>query len=172
MNRRTTLIAPLAALGTLAVMRPSRVFASVSDLSGSSYKAQVLSYGTLSKETSKLAKARAATTYVREFAVGEILEQDAVGQSLTKMANPPPAPLTPMQQAALAMVQNASAAEFDTVYVDVQLKGHEALLKLQDEFLGMNPDYVNDTVHVALIARAFIQNHIYILKQFKSGAIQ
>ena len=169
MDRRTTLIAPLAALGTLAVMRPARVFAAASDLSGSSYKAQVLSYGTLSIETSNIAKARAATTYVHEFAIGEILEQTAVGQSLTKLANPPPVPLTPKEQAALAMVQNASAADFDSVYVDVQLKGHEALLKLQNEFLGANPDYVNDTVHIALIAKAFIQNHIYILKQFKSG---
>ncbi len=172
MDRRTTLIAPLAALGTLAIARPSRVLAAASDLSGSSYKAQVLSYGTLSKETSKIAKTRAAAAYVQEFAIGEILEQKAVAESLTKLASPPPAPLTPMQQAALAKVQNASAADFDTVYIDVQLQGHEALLKLQDAFLGANPDYVNDTVHIALIAKAFIQNHIFILKQLKSGAIQ
>ncbi len=172
MDRRTTLIAPLAALGTLAVMRPGSVFAAASDLSGSSYKAQVLSYGTLAKKTSEIAKSRATAQYVHEFALGEILEQTAIGQSLTKMASPPPAPLTPAQQADLAKVQNAASSDFDTVYVDVQLAGHRALLKLQDEFLGSNPDYVNDTVHVALIARAFIQNHIYILKQLKSGAIQ
>ena len=171
MNRRTTLIAPLAALGTLAVMRPNRVLAASDFISGNAYKAQVLSYGTLAKETSDLAKTRATDPYVQQFALGEILEQTAIAQSLTKMASPPPAPLNTMQKAALAEVENASASDFDSVYLDVQLQGHNTLLKLQDEFLGMTPDYVNDTVHVALIARAFIMNHLYVLRQLKSGAL-
>jgi hypothetical protein len=50
-------------------------------------------------------------------------------------------------------------------------KGHEALLQLQAEFLGNNPVYSADMVHIALIATAFIKNHLYILKHLKNGTL-
>ena len=81
------------------------------------------------------------------------------------MADPEPAPLTPRQQAVLTQIQNASDAEFDTTYLTAQHKAHEELYTLQQEFIGSNPVYSNQLVHTALVASAFIQNHLYILQQ-------
>jgi putative membrane protein len=106
-----------------------------------------------------------------EFATGEILEQKAIAESLTSSADPKPAKLTAAQQADLEKVQNASAADFDQTYLTVQIAGHEALLQLQDTYLGTNPVYGADRVHIALIARAFIINHLYILKHIKNETL-
>jgi hypothetical protein len=78
------------------------------------------------------------------FATGEILEQKAIAESLTSSADPKPAKLTAAQQADLEKVQNASAADFDQTYL---------------------------TVQIALIARAFIINHLYILKHIKNETL-
>jgi hypothetical protein len=59
----------------------------------------------------------------------------------------------------------------DNTYLTVQIQGHEALLQLQEEFLGNNPVYSADMVHIALIATAFIKNHLYILKHLKNGTL-
>ena len=165
MDRRTTLIAPFALAAGAALLSDRSAHASSVLLSSGAYKTQVLQYGTLSIETSLIARHRSANAYVKAFALGEILEQTAVGQSLTDMAKPKPAPLTPAQMAVLAMIQNASDADFDVTYLTAQHQAHEDLLVLQQEFLGSNPIYSNQLVHTALVATAFIQNHLYILKQ-------
>jgi predicted outer membrane protein len=167
MNRRTTLIAPIALIGTAALLKSHAAHATT--ISSSTYVTQVLQYGHLSQEISFIARSRTATPYVFEFATGEIFEQTAIAQSLTNSANPPPAMLTPAQAADLEKVSSASAADFDQTYLDVELAGHYALLNLQNEFLGPNPVYSADLVHIALIATAFIKNHIYILEQLQSA---
>jgi predicted outer membrane protein len=169
MNRRTTLIAPIALIGTAALLKTQAARAST--ISSSSYTTQVLQYGTLSIKTSRVARARTSTTNVFEFADGEILEQTAIAQSLEDSATVTPAKLTAAQQADLAKVEDASDADFDQTYLTVQLQGHEALLQLQQEFLGPNPVYSADLVHVALISTAFIRNHLYILRHLKNGTL-
>jgi len=169
MHRRTTLIAPIALIGTAALLKTQAARATT--LSTSSYTTQVLQYGTLSIKTSRIAKSRTTTHNVFEFADGEILEQTAIAQSLEDSATVKPAKLTAAQQADLAKVQDASAADFDNTYLTVQIQGHEALLQLQEEFLGNNPVYSADMVHIALIATAFIKNHLYILKHLKNGTL-
>ena len=134
-------------------------------ISAGSFKVQVLQYGTLSIATSYIARHRSANTYVTAFAEGEILEQTAVAQSLTGMADPKPVHLTPAQKAVLAQIQDASDPDFDLTYLKAQHAAHEELLALGSEFLGSNPIYTNDVVHIALIASAFVQNHLYILEQ-------
>jgi predicted outer membrane protein len=169
MHRRTTLIAPIAMLGTAALLKTQAAHATT--MSSGSYTTQVLQYGTLSKETSRIARANTSTHNLFEFATGEILEQTAIAQSLTGMASPKPAKLSAAQQADLAKVQDATPADFDQTYLTVQIQGHEALLQLQEEFLGSNPVYGADLVHIALIATAFIKNHLYILRNLKNGTL-
>jgi predicted outer membrane protein len=174
MNRRTTLIAPVALLGTAALLKSRVAFAddattSSGGLTASAYTHQVLQYGTLSKEVSKIARANASTDYVNEFAHGEILEQTAVAQALTKSANPKPVALTEAQEKDLEKVQKATSTDFEHTYLTVEIHGHEALLKLQDDFLGANPVYSENLVHIALISRAFIKNHLYILRQLQAA---
>ena len=69
------------------------------------------------------------------------------------------------------MIENASDSDFDTTYLTAQHKAHEELLALQQAFIGANPVYSNQLVHTALVASAFISNHLYILEQLiQAGA--
>jgi predicted outer membrane protein len=168
MNRRTTLLA-LGGAALPLVLRPTLVRAQT-DISIPDYTTMTLSYGQLAKDTSKVAlKSSTASANVQEFAKGEILEQTAIAQSLTDDFTPPPAPLTPQQQATLAAVEAAAGTpQFDAVYVSAQISGHHSLLALQDKLLRTDTDPSDDTVHVALIARAFIRNHLAILAMLQS----
>jgi predicted outer membrane protein len=165
MDRRTALIAPVAMVAGATLLRASNAFAASEPITAGSYKKQVLQYGTLSIKTSYLARQRSSNTDVQAFALGEILEQTAIGQALTDMASPPPVALTPTQKAVLTQIQDAPATSFDNVYLTAQHQAHEELYALQQAFLGSNPVYANQLVHTALIATAFIQNHLYILQQ-------
>ena len=173
MNRRTTLIAPVVALGGLALpalFKTNTAFAADADpdtvkLPLAAYKRRLLSYGTLSIETSQIAAAKSTNALVVGFAQHEVLEQTTIGQSITNMAAPPPAKLNPEQTAQLAQVQQATPDTFDAVYLAVQLGGHKKLHAYTTSFLSGTIDYSSDLVHISLIAHAFIQNHIYLLEQ-------
>ena len=176
MDRRTALIAPLLAAGGLLMpmaLRGARAqpgtISPLRMISVSDWKSTTLSYGTLAKETSQIAIQRSTNPSVRAFATGEILEQTAIAQSITAMADPPPAPLSPAQMADLLKVQNAPADQFDTTYLSVQISGHESLLMTQKSFLSPSPEYNKNLDHIALIAEAFIKNHLYILSQLNGS---
>jgi predicted outer membrane protein len=164
MDRRTTLFAPVAMFAGASLLKIENALGATEPLSAGSYKKQVLQYGTLSIETSHIARQRSSNTYVQNFALGEIVEQTAVAQSLTDMAAPKPVGLTAAQKAVLAQIQNASDADFDSTYLTAQHQAHEELYAIQQEFLGSNPVYANQLVHTALIASAFIQNHLSMLQ--------
>ena len=165
MDRRTTLIAPLTLLAGATLLKMAPALGASGRLSGGSYKTQVLQYGTLSIETSHIARKRSSNTYVQAFAWGEILEQTSIAQSLTDEADPKPVKLTPAQQAVLAQIQSVPDAQFDMTYLTAQHQAHEVLYNIQQAFLGSNPVYSNQLVHTALIASAFIENHLYVLQQ-------
>lgn len=165
MNRRATLLALGGAIPMLMTARGVRA------QTGSSATQQTLQYGTLAKETSQIAVSRSGTLVVQEFAKGEILEQTAIAKALTSLAKPPPAALTPEQTAVLMKVKDAPDAKFDAIYLHAQIQGHEALLKLQDSVIASGLPLTDDGLHIALIAKAFIQNHLYILRNIYNGSI-
>ena len=94
-----------------------------------------------------------------------LLNRRPLRRSITAMADPPPAPLSPAQMADLLKVQNAPADQFDATYLSVQISGHESLLMTQKAFLSPSPEYNKNPDHISLIAEAFIKNHLYILSQ-------
>lgn len=167
MDRRSTLLAMGGVMGGAAL---PFAFARAQGQGGTAgigfgaYRKSTLQYGSLAKLTSVYAAKTSADPYVQDFAHGEILEQDAVATALTSTANPAPPPLTPAQQAMLNQVSGASVGQVDAIYIKVQIAGHEALLKLQDQLLAEDTNLSADLVHIALIARAFILNHLLALR--------
>ncbi len=133
-------------------------------LDPASYAAATLQIGTLAKTTSQVALSISKNAFVRRFAQSEIAEQTAVAQSLTSEFTPPPAQLTAAQQQIIASLQGLTGPRFDESYVQAQIQGHQQLLLLQQEFLAGDTDPAADFVHVALIATAFIQTHLSLLK--------
>jgi predicted outer membrane protein len=119
----------------------------------------------VAKLTSQTALGSTQNQDVIAFAKGEILEQTAVASALTSLVSPPPPPLTPMQQQAIEQVKNAPTGQFDAVYLQTQISGHKTLLEIQDSLLAGYSTPTTDDVHIALIAKAFIENHLYILGQ-------
>ena len=106
----------------------------------------------------------AQPTGTAPLAPESIAEQTAVAQSLTSNFNPPPAPLTAAQQAAIASLQALNGPAFDEAYVKAQIQGHQQLLVFQQQFLAGDTDAAADFVHVALIATAFIETHLVLLQ--------
>lgn len=127
------------------------------------HKAATLQLGTLAKETSTLALQKASHPRVKEFAGFEVAEQTTIGQVLTDLQNPPPAPLTQLQEDMLKRLQSASASSFDRDYIQAQIQTHEELLQVQQNFLSQAGRMTSDGVHVAMLARTVIQMHITML---------
>ncbi len=163
MNRRHTLLALGGAL-PLALTVGSLKAQTMPPVNVTTWRDGTLQYGTLAKATSQYALLRSGNQFVRDFARGEIQEQTAFAQALTATPNPPPFPLTPAQQAMLASVQNAPDASFDANYIALQIQGHEMLLALQIGLLSDGLPYTSAAVQQALVAQAFIENHLVALQ--------
>lgn len=183
MDRRTTLFAIGAALPALVTSRASwsqtasgdtvtqstdgdTVDSGVHPITPATAKLLTLQYGTLSKLTSVLALERSSNTIVREFATYEIIEQENVARALTSTFKPPPAMLNETQHNALQVVKAAPDSTFDTTYIEAQIAGHERLWRIQVDFLSGAEPLTSDNVHISLIAKAFIENHLAFLRAF------
>ncbi len=162
MNRRNTLLALGGAL-PLALAARSLKAAPAPTVTVATWRTYTLQYGTLAKATSQYALLRSGNQYVRDFATSEIEEQTAFAQVLTASPNPPPAPLTPAQQAMLASVQNASDADFDANYLMIQTQGHQMLLQLQIGLIADGLPYTSQALQSALVAKAFVETHLTAL---------
>jgi len=169
MQRRNALLA-LAGAAAPLVFRPRHAAAQAPTIPGetpldsTTYIESTLQVGTLAKTLSQIALQQSSSVSIRSFAQSEILEQTAVAQSLTSNFNPPPAPLTPLQQQIVANLQSLSGDAFNTQYVLDQIQGHEQLLAFQQGYLLFDTDPASDLVHTALLASAFIGTHLLLLQ--------
>jgi predicted outer membrane protein len=127
------------------------------------HKQMTLAVGTFSKETSQIAMQRAANAKIREFAGFEVAEQTTIAQVLTNLANPPPAPLSGAFTQQMQQLQSASGASFDQLYLQIQIQGHDDLLRIQQEFLRGQHMMSGDAAHVAMLARTVIEMHLTML---------
>ncbi len=162
MNRRNTLLALGGALPLALVARTLKAQPAPA-VNVATWRAGTLQYGTLAKQTSQYALLRSNNQFVKDFATSEIEEQTAFAQALNAAANPPPAPLTPAQQAMLTSVMTAPDATFDANYLMIQTKGHEMLLQLQIGLLADGMAYTTVPVQQAVVAKAFIETHLTAL---------
>ncbi|MBR0647134.1 DUF4142 domain-containing protein [Plastoroseomonas hellenica] len=97
-----------------------------------SAREMALAGGAFSMQTSELAKTRATSPALKQFAELESEEQRAVMQALQLVGVPVPgsAQLPAEKAEMLRRLQAANGAEFDRMYLAGQVSGHQELLQL------------------------------------------
>ncbi|TLX10927.1 DUF4142 domain-containing protein [Rhizobium sp. MHM7A] len=121
MDRRNVIFG-MAAVSLL----PMATHVLVQDAGVEKGKLQALMGGDFATATSELAVAKARNRAVRTFAELEIAEQAAVAEAFG--SKPGASGLSGKHQTAVQKLQAAKGAEFDRMYINGQIDGHEELL--------------------------------------------
>ncbi|MGX7705920.1 DUF4142 domain-containing protein [Methylobacterium sp. Gmos1] len=141
------------------------------------YIADTLAAGSASLAASRVALTKASDDDVKQFARFEVAEQETIADVLKAMRDPsqavsgqvkPPAEpevtgqLDPKGKAMLDKLDQAKSGKaFDGEYVRGQIEGHQALLKIQEAYLGSGKD--REALSVAKLARGQIREHLALL---------
>ena len=156
MNRRNILVG-FAATGLLP-MAGTAFSQSMED-----GKVQALMGGDFSTATSKLALRRAQNRMVRTFAELEITEQAAVAKAFGSRAGA--AGVNKRHAAMLAKLERADDAVFDLAYINVQIEGHEELLRIHKRYAASGSDPM--ARGASIVGVTGIQSHLVMLKTIK-----
>jgi putative membrane protein len=145
---------------------------------------QTLAGGTVALQTSEMALQKAQNPHVKQFAQFERDEQTTIAEVLRSFQEPAAtatagqartgagggaagsAPEIPADKARMMQqLQQASGAEFDRMYIEGQMQGHQELLQIQETYLrsGRNREHVN----VAKLARGHIKEHLARLQEIQ-----
>ena len=124
-------------------------------------------------ESSKLALQRSQNAEVKDFAQRMISDHTKSTQKLegllqsASLATAPPTELDRAHQRMLQKLQNAPAAQFDRLYMQVQVKGHNDALKVQQ---GYERNGGNDQLKAfAGDVSPMVQDHLAQARQILSG---
>jgi len=158
------------------------------------YIQQVMAAGTLALQASTFARDKAQNPKVKQFAAFEEAEQNTIVDVLHSLSDPSTtsstnqqaaqataqgAPRNPSQAAATAPVMSGQAsgameemsktgagAAFDRAYVELQIRGHQELLAIQERYLASNSGH-RPTMTVARLARGQIREHLALLQDIQ-----
>jgi putative membrane protein len=151
---------------------------------------QTMQLGLVALETSRIAQEKTQNADLKRFATFEVQEQTTLSEVLHSMMEPAttattgsssqpgqtgaaPAGAPPMQIDAqsremIQRLQNTQAGEaFDSQYLQGQMEGHSALLRVQTQYLQSNPQN-REHMNIAKMARAMIIEHIALLEDIQS----
>ena len=129
------------------------------------YMQKTLQAGTVALETSRVAQQKATDPNVKQFSRFETEEQTTIAEILRSMADPGATastgqPAIPADKAQMVqqLQQMQGGAEFDRMYVQGQIQGHQELLAIQEQYLqgGRNLH----ATHIAKLAAGRIREHI------------
>ena len=173
MERRTAILAFTA--GTLPVFAPifrraanAQAPANMMPRDLGQYHTTTLMLGSFALQSSQLATQRADLAKVKEFAGFETAEQLTMAQVLLDTPTPPLAQLDSTRSAQLQALNSLPGGHaFDVQYVTLQLQGHRELLGAQNGFLQAQPSMSSDVAHIAMMARATIQEHLVLLEELR-----
>jgi putative membrane protein len=134
----TTGAAVLAAL-PLATVARAQQSAMMADGTMDPQKAPAILNGNFAKLSSLLAVEKATNESVRTFAQLEAAEQTATAMAFGVPADAPPA-MPEDKAAAMQQLQAASGAEFDRLYVEGQIAGHQELRAIHESYAANGSD--------------------------------
>lgn len=160
MNRRN-ILAGMALAGALPVATQALAQGKKQD----SAKMKALMGGDFATETSKLAKERGASAAVKTFAQLEISEQAAVAEAFG--AKPGAAGLDEKHKAMLQKLEAARGAEFDRMYIEGQIAGHEELLAIHKDYAKSGKDEM--ARGASIVAVPAIETHLAMLKTIQGS---
>ena len=146
------------------------------------YIQQALALSTVSLQQSNFALSKAQNPRVKQFAEFEVGEQNLLTEIMHSFADPnatasttrgaeaaaSTAPVLPQDDAqAMERLSKAPGGPaFDRDYVALQIKGHQELLKLQDDYLKQGSGN-RETTNLAKLARNQIQEHLTMLQDIQ-----
>lgn len=167
MNRRSMITAGALAAAALplATMARAQMSAMMEDGSVDPAKAPAILNGNFAKASSQLAVDKAENEAVRTFAQLEVAEQTAVATAFGVPADAPLA-IPEDKAAALAALEAATGAEFDRLYVEGQIAGHEELRPIHEEYAANGEDPM--ARGASLVGITGIDTHLTILRGLQS----
>lgn len=169
MNRRQMFAAGTAAAAALplfAGIARAQESAMMADGTMDPAKAPAILNGNFSKLSSELAVEKATNDSVRTFAELEVAEQTAVAMAFGVPADAPPA-IPEAKAAMLEQLQAATGAEFDMMYVDGQIMGHEELRGIHEAYAADGTDPM--ARGASMVGVTGIDSHLVMLNSIKAG---
>ena len=160
MNRRQL----LAGAAVSAVIAPMTGIALAQTSGMEKGKVQALMGGDFATVTSQLAEKKAKNSMVKSFADLEIAEQAAVAQAFG--SEPGAAGLSEKHAAMVEKLQAAEGAEFDMMYIEGQIDGHEELLTIHKSYARNGDDPM--ARGASIVGVTAIESHLVMLKSIKS----
>ena len=144
------------------------------------YIQQTLATGTVALQTSEIALQKAQNPRVKEFAGFERDEQTTIAEVLRSVQEPAAtassgtaraaatAPEIPPDKAGMmqSLQQAQAGAEFDRLYIQGQLQGHQELLQIQERYIQSNSRN-REVTNVAKLARGHIKEHVARLQDIQ-----
>jgi putative membrane protein len=128
-------------------------------------KLPALMGGDFATATSQLAASKATNASVKTFAELEIAEQAAVATAFG--SEPGAAGLSEEHAAMLAELEAAEGAEFDMMYIDGQITGHEQLLAIHQDYAANGEDPM--ARGASMVGVTGIQSHLVMLQSIKAS---
>jgi putative membrane protein len=127
-------------------------------------KLKALMGGDLATATSELAASKAKNRMVKTFTELEIAEQVAVAKAFG--SKPGAAGLSEKHSAIVKKLQAAEGAEFDLMYINGQIDGHEELLAIHKTYASSGDDPM--ARGASIVGATGIQSHLVMLKGIKN----
>lgn len=161
MNRRLA----LAGMGTTLALFGTTRLALAQAASGQLNQTQTMALGGMAfaLETSQLARSKAASPLVRNFAELEAEEQQAFAAARAMAGLPAPSPqmMDAQKQQMMQQLSGLSGASFDRMYVQGQVLGHQELLQLHMALAQSAP--TREERMLGTVAVPAIRSHLAIL---------
>lgn len=139
MNRRSMLAAGAAVAAAFPLAARAQMSAMMEDGTMDPAKAPAILNGNFAKAASQLAVERSRNEAVRQFAELEVAEQTAVAAAFG-MAAVGSLEIPEDKAAMLEGLRAAEGAEFDAMYVDGQIQGHQELRAIHADYAASGED--------------------------------
>jgi putative membrane protein len=161
MNRRTLMT---AAVGTTALaMLPVAVLAQSAGAATDEAKLPALLNGNFSTATSQVAKRKASSPALRNFADMEIKEQAAVAKAFG--AAPSATEITADKAPMLDQLNSAEGAAFNAMYINGQIAGHRELLRTHEAYARSGQDPM--ARGASIVGVTGIETHLFLLENIR-----
>jgi len=131
-------------------------------------KLPALMGGDFATATSKLAASKGTHPSVKTFADLEIAEQAATAMAFG--SEPGAAGLSEKHAAIVAQLEAAEGAEFDMMYIDGQIAGHEELLAIHQAYARNGTDPM--ARGASMVGVTGIQTHLVMLESIRRSLTQ
>ena len=129
-------------------------------------KRSALMGGDFALMTSELARRNSQNPLVRNFAMLEMDEQEAIARAFG--AAPGSAGMRRDHAAMLERLQAMRGPEFDAMYIQGQVQGHRELLRIHRSYASRGPDPVARAA--SIVAVPAIQTHLGILTSLRTAS--